>query len=260
MDTARARLRRLTFGHGFLALALLAAVLTLTFNRPLAGLLASATSSLADHPATVFFTPYAEQKFMVGDTFDVDVNVNARTPINALGATIVFPPETIEILGISKKRSFFDLWTEETVIKEAAGQIHFSGGTTHPGGMIGTGTVITLSIRAKQPGEAQLTVSELQVLAHDGRGTQLDANARTFTYDIEEAPAGAASASPQGSTWAPAAGPAAPSADFDGNGRITLVDVSILTVRLLLPYDTRYDLDTNGSVGLSDLSILFSQM
>lgn len=256
MKKTRARLRDLLTSHGLLIALLAGAILTLSFNGQISGLLASATSSLSEHPATVYFVPYGERDIAVGDVADIDVNLNAREPVNAIGATIIFPPEQFEIVGISKRRSFLDLWTEETVIRESAGSIRFSGGTTRPGGMTGTSTVITLSVRAKKPGAAQLSITDLQVLAHDGKGTALDTNARSLSYDIAYPSSGGST--PVTPSIEP--GPAAPSADFDGSGRVTLVDISILTVRLVLPYDTRYDLDTNGSINLADISIAFSQM
>lgn len=247
-------------GHGVLLASILAVgLLTLTFNGKFSGLLAAATSSLSASSATLFFTPYDDTALSVGGIADIDVNINARVPINAIGATIQYPEDTLEVVGFSKKRSFLDLWTEETVIKEDLGEIHFSGGTTAAGGLVGTGTVITISVKAKKPGDATLAFKELQVLARDGKGTELDTYTRVFEYTIGEPPQSAGS-SAAADTAVSTPVPQTPSADLDGNGRVTLVDISILTVRMVMPYDPRYDLDSNGFVGLSDLSILFAHM
>jgi len=251
-------------GHGVLILLLICGIgLTFTFQGPLGSLLAAATSSLTRSPAVMYFTPYGSSSLPTGDTTDIDININAKVPINAIGATIKYPAEVLEIVGVNKEKSFFDLWTEDTVIKEDSGEVHFSGGTTMLGGLTGTGTVLTLSVRAKKDsrgGDAKITVENLQVLASDGQGTTLDSSARSFSYTIlQKTPETA----PEASGAAPAPRPdipRAPNADFDGNGSVTIVDMSILTVHMVMAYDPRYDLDTNGTIGLSDLSILFSRM
>jgi hypothetical protein len=52
----------------------------------------------------------------------------------------------------------------------------------------------------------------------------------------------------------------APSPDINGDGKVTLLDASIVMAAISAPYNPRYDFDMNGSVGLDDLSILFSYM
>ena len=53
--------------------------------------------------------------------------------------------------------------------------------------------------------------------------------------------------------------PTSPSADFDGDGHVSMKDASILLVHFLRAYDTKYDLDMNGTIGISDLSIVLSK-
>lgn len=255
------------FGHSVLILLLISGIgLTFTFQGPLGSLLASATSSLTRSPAVMYFTPYSSSSLPAGDTTDIDININAKVPINAIGATIKYPAESLEIVGVNKEKSFFDLWTEDTVIKEGSGEVHFSGGTTMMGGLMGTGTVLTLSVRAKKDslgGAAKLTVSDLQVYAGDGKGTTLDSDAHPFTYTIVQKTPAVVPVASRGAVPAPTPRPdvpRAPSADFDGSGSVTIVDMSILTVHIVMAYDPRYDLDMNGVIGLSDLSILFSRM
>ena len=113
------RRHRRFVGHGVLVFALLATSV-ITFN---------------DGTTTLFFMPHSGDKIRVGETAEIDVNITTKTSIIALGATVMFPPETLEIVGISKEKSFLDLWTEETSIKEDAGEVHFSGGTFRPAGL-----------------------------------------------------------------------------------------------------------------------------
>jgi hypothetical protein len=246
--------RYLAYSLIALAIFLYASLSVLHIN--LAALLAAATSTLDSAPATLYFTPYGETHATVDDTVDIDINLNAHLPINALGVTVKYPKDIIELVAISKKKSFLDLWTEDTVIKEGSGELHFSGGTTKNGGMLGTSTVLSLSMKAKKAGDATLTIENLEVLAADGKGTVLDTDSRSITYAISaKPPAPPTATSPATSVPAPPQ-----SADFNADGKVTLIDMSILIIKMMSLYDPRYDLNVDGAVNFSDLSVLFSRM
>jgi len=249
--------------HGFLVVVLFGAgVAAVTLKgADIVSLLASATTSLSA-PAVLYFTPNSDAQLNIGETADIDVNVNARVPINAIGTTIKFPQDMLEVVGVSKQKSFLDLWTEETAINEDEGKVHFSGGTVAHAGLTGTGTAITLTVRAKKSGDAKLYFLDSDLYASDGKGTPVDSTLRSFTYVI---PAPPTPPSPpmfggSGGSVATIMRPTQPSADLDDDKRITIVDISIMTVRIVMPYNARYDLDLDGMVGLSDLSIVLSKM
>jgi len=224
-----------------------------THSVIIVALFASSAISFDGGKATLSLIPEGDTTLSVGQTNQVRVVLHSSTPINALGATISYPHNLIEITGISKDGSFIDLWTEDTVIGETIGEIHFSGGTVKKGGITGTSTAITLTVRAKAAGAAQLYFSSATVLASDGRGTTLDSIAQPLTLSIVS-PAGGAPTT----GVAPALPP--PSLDLNDDGKISLVDVSILMIKMAQNYDARYDLNRDGSIGLSDLSILFARM
>ena len=231
------------------------------------GLLATASDSLSSTPATFYFTPYSDHMLVVGQDADVDININARVPVNAIGVTIKFPPDMIEVVGFSKQKSFLNLWTEDTTIQEETGEVHFSGGTTVKGGLTGTSTALTLTLEAKKPGTATLTFENAQAYASDGSGTQLVSRTHSITFTIP-----ATSSSPivaNVPTPAPATGastisaptaPTPPSADLNGDGKIDITDMSILILHMFGMYDPRYDLNLDGSVNIADLSVLMSKM
>ncbi len=232
------RHRRKIVGHGVLVFALLATSVV-TFNGG---------------TTTLFFMPHANT-VRVGETVQVDVNVNTKTPINALGATIQFPPDKLQVVSISKERSFLDLWTEDTTIKEAEGQVHFSGGTFRQGGLAGTGTMLTLTLKALQAGPAKIAFEGAEVYAHDGTGLVVDRSLKTVELTVApQAPR----VQPQAD--APVATSPAPSPDLNGDGAVNLIDASIITYHFFRSYNPRYDLDVNGKVGLSDISVLFANM
>ncbi len=254
----RARLTRLNVAL-LLSVTLGVASLVAIHPNAILGLLASSLSSIGGTTTTVFFTPYGDETIPPGTTTTIDININTRVPINALGATISFSKDTLEIVGISKERSFFDLWTEDTSIDEDSGEIHFSGGTTKQGGLMGTGTMLTLTVRTKTPGSALLQFKNVQVFPSNDTGKPIDTDTRTITYTIKTpdtlvVAGGGSSGAPSAPTATP------PNLDLNGDGKINLVDLSILIFKMLGPYDPRYDFNMNGSVGLDDLSIMLSKM
>lgn len=221
-------------------------------------LLASSALTLNGGLTVLYFAPHGNNVLTTSEITEVDVNINTKLPINAVGATITFPPEIIEIVSISKAHSFLDLWTEDTVIREDKGEVRFSGGTIRPGGMVGTGTVLTLTVRAKKTGDAQIAFKDVNVYSSDGTGTEIESQIRPIVYSIPSpVPQGLAQSPTQ--LQLPSQEKKSPSPDLDNDGKITLVDFSIMTIKILMPYNARYDLDQDGLLGLSDLSILFAK-
>ncbi len=243
-----------------LALVLAVGTITVLGTAPrLMSLLASTTSSLYSTPATMYISTDKTTDLIVGKSHQLDINVNTKVPINTVGATLSYPSDYFEVVGMSKEKSFLDLWTEETVIREDVGEIHFSGGTYQEGGLMGTGTVLTLTMRAKKTGDATISFKEAQLYPHDGSGIEVETTRRTIAFSIVDAtntPSGAGKSTPP-SPLEPAP-PVAPDPDLNGDGTISVIDVSILAFKILGTYDARYDLDRNGALGLSDLSVLFA--
>lgn len=231
--------RKLIVGHSIAVFAVVASALTLTGKD-----------------ALVFLSPEASDVLATGATTSLDIKINADTPINALGATLTVPPEYLEIVGISKAKSFLSLWTEETSISEDTGEIHFSGGTVERGGFIGVGTVLTITVRAKKSGSATIRFSNTELFAHDGTGGAVPNEARELTLlIIDRAPLASGEQSIEIGGQAEKS-----NADFNEDGSISLADMSILAIHLMQPYNPRYDLDKSGTLGLADLSILLSQL
>ena len=258
---------RIRSAPGILALSVIGIILLagMLQGAKIVGLFAAATSSLALSPAVMYFIPYSSTTLSPGETVEVDVNINARVPVNALGITIKFPTDMIDVVGFSKQRSFLDLWTEDTSIREDSGEIHFSGGTTRTGGLLGTSTALTITLQAKRPGTATLTFENADVYASDGTGALLASKNRSITFTIPSpAPSPTVTIAAPASSGAlvlsnSVSAPQAPSADFNNDGSVNLVDMSILVLHTLGSYDTRYDLNMDGVITISDLSILYSK-
>lgn len=247
----------LKWPHLILVAAVVVAGLTMTLRGvDILSIVAAATSSLTRSPVTLYLTPYEDSSFIVGDVKKVDVIANSHVPINAIGATIKFPQDSLEVLGFSKEKSFFDLWTEETAIKEDVGEIHFSGGTTVSGGMIGTGTVLTLTVRAKKSGEAKISFKDSEVYAADGEGTLLGNELRSMTFAIKDPTPVHVAASSETQPYRPL--PRNP--DVNTDSVVNLVDVSIMIMRLVMPYDYHFDLDMDGAITIGDVSIVLASI
>ena len=219
-------------------------------------LLAAATSSIQNDSTVIFFSPSNNNSIRVGEVLAVDVNVNTATFINAVGVTILFPQDLVEVVGISKEKSFLDLWTEETKISEESGEVHFSGGTLREGGLGGVGTALTVTLRAKKSGDVVLSFSDVEIFKHDGLGETLPITQRALTFSIIDAPSPASAAPRNVAVEIQNSHPA----DFNENGPASLLDMSILTLHLFGPYSPRYDLNRDGKLNLSDLSVFFTFM
>jgi len=255
---------RATIIIGVIAVVFLAITLQ---GANIIGLLAAATDSLSATPATFYFTPYSDHTLVVGQDADVDININARVPVNAIGVTIKFPPDMLEVVGFSKQKSFLNLWTEDTTIQEETGEVHFSGGTTVKGGLTGTSTALTLTLEAKKPGTVTLTFEDAQAYASDGTGALVASRTHSITFTIpatSSAPvtttAPSLSTGSGGSSISAPKAPTPPSPDLNGDGTVNITDMSILILHMFGTYDPRYDLNMDGSVNIADLSILMSKM
>lgn len=244
--------------HAVAVLVLLVASTTVLINRSGSIVTLIAGSAASSGSETVLYiSPHSSTTLKVGDTTVVDIRINTKTAINTVGATIKFPQDALEIISISKEDSFLDLWTEDTTIKEDTGEVHFSGGTLTPGGLSGIGTIVTLTVKAKKSGSAQLSFKDAQIFAADGRGTEVQSSKRVFSFDIPESAeafATGASGRMNEETLAP------PAIDFNGDGKINVVDLSIIAIQIIAPYNAKFDLDRDGANTIADLSIFFSRM
>lgn len=210
------------------------------------------TSMLVETPhAILYFSPEHEH-MLVGESMALSINLNTKKPVNAVGMTLVIPPQ-MEVVGMNTETSFLDLWTEEAVLNKTGRELRFSGGTLEQGGVTGVHTALTLTVRAKDSGEAVFTLKDAEVRAHDGTGDLVTTELRAFSIDIPDA------ATSPVRIQEPPIEPAL-NADFDGINGITLADMSILLRHLLLPYEVTYDLNRDGFLSLPDLSVFFGML
>lgn len=264
--TSVTNLRKYIWPGFLVALLFAAGAVTLSFRGvDIFALVAAATSSLTRSPVTLYMTPYDDTQLEIGAAKKIDISINARESINAIGTTITFPGDLVEVLGFSKEKSFFNLWTEDTKISEDNGEIHFSGGTTMSGGLTGTGTVLTIAVRAKKSGHVELKFKNYEVYSGDGTGTKLDSDARALIFDVPEptravATGGSGSPNVSNQNVLQNEKPLSRTPDVNTDGAVNLIDVSIMMMRLVMPYDYHFDLDMDGAITLGDVSIVIANV
>lgn len=197
-------------------------------------------------PATVLETVLKlvpqDRNVIVDNEFTLTIAVDAAQLVNAVSAAINFPKDYLEVIKLSKEGSMLTVWPEDPAFSNEIGTITFSG-INLDGGAKGERTVLRVILKAKKTGEAKITFSSAQVLAHDGLGTDVVKQKIGVTYTI-------ANKRP------------APPADVNGDGKIGIADVSIVVFYMGKTGATaaKYDLSGDGKVTLTDLSILVSMM
>ncbi len=93
--------------------------------------------------------------------------------INNAEAKIIFPRDLLEVVSINKNGSIFSLWVEEPTYSNSTGVINFNGGIPTPGYTGSFGSVVTIVVKAKAAGKADLIFADAAVRANDGSGTDV---------------------------------------------------------------------------------------
>lgn len=122
-----------------------------------------------------------------GETFTVSLYVTTSgTAVNAVSGALVFPRDTVDFVSVSREGSVVSIWPEEPVYKDLSdtGSVNFEGVIL--GGFSGKeGKIVSVVLRAKKPGVADLKITEASVLANDGLGTNLLATIIPSTLTIK---------------------------------------------------------------------------
>lgn len=173
-----------------------------------------------------------------GKVFSVDILLSAKDPVNVVGVTLEYDPTRLDVLEVSKEGSMVNLWVEEPEYAETPGMIHFSGGITMRNGFIGEGKLVTVLFRARAHGEARVKITDANVFAHDGVGTDILLHKYSGVYMISKD------------------GPGNSRFDLDGDGVIEMKDVGVFVEHWYGPHNAACDFNKNGKVDLGDLMLL----
>ncbi len=201
---------------------------------------------------------------VAGDSFTVSIIVESAVPVNVFAGELLFDTTTLEVTSIDYNTSIADLWAEEPWYSNGEGTLTFIGGTTRPGGFIGTDTLITVTFSAKTVGGGSFLISDATILQHDGLGSEatlaepIDA-LFTITNDATSTTAvlenNLIQAVRMGTPYNVVN--ALPSTDLNGDGKQTIADTSTLLLHLGSS-DMRYDLNGDGVVNFTDFNIVLT--
>lgn len=178
--------------------------------------------------------------FTVGDTITVALVVDTKgVSINAVGGIITYSPDSVEIVDTFKTDSIINYWVQEPTFSNASGTASFSGVVLSPGFTGSAGNIITLSFKAKRAGETNIDITDAQVLANDGLGTNILTDVVPGTLVVKNKQT--------------------QKLDINGNGKVDLSDASILIFHWGTN-DAKSDVNGDGIVNLKDLSILAAKL
>ena len=197
------------------------------------------------------------QLVKIGDTFKVSIIVESTVPVNVFKGFISFNAGALQVAAIDYNTSIANLWAEEPWYSNGDGTINFTGGTTQSNGFLGTGTLITITFKAKQIGESRVAMDEIRILKHDGLGTEISVKKPIDTiFAIENE-----RLAEQTLLNTALAGPVitivtnVPLTDLNRDGKQNVADVSIFMTDFV-SQNLRSDFNEDGIVTLKDLSIL----
>ncbi|MDP4007104.1 MAG: cohesin domain-containing protein, partial [bacterium] len=123
--------------------------------------------------------------FTVGSTFDVSLFLNTEgKPINAIGVSLDFPADKLQVVSPSAGQSIIGVWTATPTFNNQAGKVTLQGGI--PGGITtSNGLITTLTFRVKSVGSALVRfLDESKVLLHDGVGTDDLSDTTNGIYEL----------------------------------------------------------------------------
>ena len=163
-----------------------------------------ATTISSTYAANLIISP-SSVTTSVGKTFSVDLVVsNNVEAINAVSAAVSFPQDSLQVVSVSKKSSFINLWAEEPKFSNDTGSVTLEGVALNPGFNKATGKVLSITFKALQAGNVSVAVKSGSVLANDGNATDvLKTTGSAFIYINEDEPKSAQAAAPVKETVVP---------------------------------------------------------
>jgi hypothetical protein len=136
--------------------------------------------------ASLYFSP-STGTHILNSKFTVSVKINSGgTSVNASQGSVSFDKSLLKVVGISKG-SIFNLWTEEPNFSNSAGTISFGGGIPRPGYSGSGGTICTITFQAIKLGAAHVNFSSGDILANDGKGTNVLTSLGSASFTISPA-------------------------------------------------------------------------
>jgi hypothetical protein len=213
----------------------------------LAAFLAITGIVVAPLPSTFMRLVPQERIAVPGTDFTLELQVESSIPVNVFAGELRFNSEIIRVKSIDYNTSIADLWAIKPWYSNGDGTLNFGGGSTHPGGFTGSGTLISITFETLREGEGIISIYDpkIQVVAPiDAIVTVENAQNNLIAEQPDEAQFKVARETP--------------STDLNNDGKQSIIDISIFMLHLA-KNETRYDFNLDGSVNLIDLNILLSR-
>lgn len=136
-------------------------------------------------PKTASFIIPSKGQYRLGEIFPMKVEIeNIKNSINAVQADIGFDPDKVEVVDISTKDSFANIFIQKEINNEG-GWSRLTGGLPNPGFFGNHGTFGTIFFRGKSPGLVKIGfLPSSMVLANDSRGTNILKDLPSVSYLI----------------------------------------------------------------------------
>jgi len=197
---------------------------------------------------TSYITIHASTESVVqGSDFYIDVSMTAAVPVNAIDLVIAYPANQIDIVGVDTGMSVITLWTEQPYAKD--GNIYLRGGTFRKG-FLGEHPIARIHARAKSTGEAKIYIKDTQAVAGDGVGTEISLTKSTALNEAKITVTGV-----DGTISGKAS--IAIITDTNGDGIVDLRDVSAFMAAWFTGSKT-FDFNGDGKMTITDFSILLA--
>ena len=145
--------------------------------------------------------------FYIGSTFDVSILLNTSgNSINAIKADLRFDPKKLQVVNPATGKSFVSVWAVPPFYSNTEGRMSFQGGIPSPGIRASSGSVLTVTFRAIEPGETTISLLDSsKVLLDDGKGTDVLSSIGSGKYiislPIPEGPIVTSSTHPDQNKW-----------------------------------------------------------
>lgn len=125
-------------------------------------------------PKTATFVIPPKGQYRIGEIFPMKLEINsAENAINAVQADIGFDPDKIEVVEVSSKDSFANIFIQKEVNNEG-GWARLTGGLPNPGWTGTGGTFGTVYFRGKSPGVVVVNfLPSSMVLANNNAGSNI---------------------------------------------------------------------------------------
>lgn len=189
--------------------------------------------------------------------FTITIMVESKIPVNTFAGTVHFDPSFLAVEALNYSSSIANLWVSAPSFDNEAGTIEYIGGTTQPGGVVGSGVLFTVTFRAHTSGVTTVGLAEATMLQSDGYGTPVDLAPLTNTV-VTISPDPLSQSTPLPSTVPTVETQPEPTKsnplDLNEDGKVSFSDIGVF-LEYYATKDARGDVNNDGVIDENDLKL-----